>query len=94
MQTIKEIIHSVRYFAPCYSESSFRRDAARLGIRPVTKLRTVPRLYPADSSRLILKSRGYSGYQLPPADTAAARIAKLPSMSELRNERKKARGAK
>ena len=102
--TPDQIIKQVKITTGRYSESSFFRDMKRLKIKPMGFL-TRPRQYSAFAVAAILQARGFplpeameinkpEFFPLPPSDTAAARIAKLPTMSELRNEAKKARGAK
>jgi hypothetical protein len=93
MKTIKQIIEEVRAVTGSYSEATFRRDAARFGVKPMTEIRFHPRAYPDDATVKILKGRGFAPVTIRPAITTSG-VVVLPSMKQLRNERKKARGAK
>lgn len=70
------------------SEAQLRRYFTALGIKR-QGARQRPAQYPDNATARIMAH--LTGSDLPPLDTAAARVAKLPSMSQLRNVRKKAR---
>ena len=86
--TIAQIQTDLATAGKASSEAQIRRYFAALGIQR-QGARQRPAQFPDNSSVMIL---GYlNGVNLPPLDTATARVAKLPSMSQLRTERKKAR---
>lgn len=72
------------------SRASVYRDLVELGIKPLG-VRQRPQRWPDDAADKIRARRGINLNATAPLDTAAARVAKLPSMAQLRKERKKAR---
>ena len=86
------------------SRASVYRDLVELGIKPLG-IRQRPQRWPEDAADKIRARRGINLNVTAPLDTAAARLtiikkdpwrrtenppAKLPSMAQLRKERKKA----
>jgi len=90
---------------PC-SKAQVYRDLSELGIEQTTRQR--PARYPDNAATRILRHRGIkkTGEQVmaeaitaarahfSPLDTAAARVAALPALSELKRTAKKARDAR
>ncbi len=92
--TIEQIIKSVASVRGDYSLSSFNRDRKLLKIEPLG-MRQCPQQFPHTAVAAILAARGFESALapiFPPADTAVAALArvKLPSMGELKREKRKA----
>lgn len=92
--TIEQIVSSVSAVTGNYSQETFFRDRRSLKIKPAG-IRQKPQQYPHTAVAAILAARGFESAlapMLPPADTAFAALqrVKLPSMSELKREKRKA----
>jgi hypothetical protein len=73
--TFPEIVSAVNSILP-RSPRSLRSDMVRLQIKPVGSFRSCPRRYPWNAPQVIIAALGYETalMQLPPLDTAAARL--------------------
>ena len=92
--TIEQIITSVSAVTGGYSLPSFYRDRRILKLKPAG-IRQKPQQYPHTAVAAILAARGFESAlapMFPPADTAFAALSrvKLPSMGELKREKRKA----